>query len=49
MRWRGSRTYWKGDYQHSEHRYECLNACQVAATVNYQTFIPVDVAQMRGH
>lgn len=47
MSWRGTRYWWEGDYEFTEKRYECRNACVCEAALLYKTFIPVDVARMR--
>ena len=47
MRWRGTGLSWDGDYEIAEHRFECSNACQVAAVLTYRQFIPVDLANAK--
>lgn len=45
---RGLRITFEGDYSLTTFTFECqASGCQCTATVEYRTFIPVDVARMR--
>lgn len=48
MTWRGTGFSWEGDYEITKQQWECQSSgCQTSATVEWRTFIPVDVARMR--
>jgi hypothetical protein len=48
MQWRGTRATWEGDYEITVIRFECqASGCQVAASVEYRRFIPVDIAKVQ--
>lgn len=45
---RATRIWFEGDYSITTQRWECQGTgCLTSATVEWRTFIPVDVARMR--